>query len=82
MDLTKIFGKYVGVVIRNPDRMTCDVDPVTEEIQATGLKNGFGVLFTKNANFVPSKRCGNMVTAYIEQADAHGAAWKITRFAL
>lgn len=39
--LNLIFSRYAGNEIRNPDRMTCDVDPVIESVSAHIRTLGF-----------------------------------------
>lgn len=39
-NLKAIFGKFSGQPLKNPDRMTCDVDGVLSELADTARKNG------------------------------------------
>ncbi|MCD8566541.1 MAG: hypothetical protein LRY36_01230 [Alphaproteobacteria bacterium] len=82
MDLAQTFGHFVGQTIQNPDRVTCDFDPVAGDIQATAYKNGLMLTFAKNANWTGPGFGGKAVIAYIDKADDSGKTWTITRFAL
>lgn len=39
-NLNAIFGKYAGQALKDPDRLTCDIDGVYESMQSDALKNG------------------------------------------
>ena len=39
--LEKIFNQYAGKEIKNPDRLTCDIDPVMEELGEKVYEAGF-----------------------------------------
>ena len=40
MDLNKIFGHFAGQTLKNPDRMTCDMDDVLTDMQEVAAKHG------------------------------------------
>jgi len=42
-DLKKIFGQYTGQTLKNPNRLTCDVDTVLEGIKATADQHKLGL---------------------------------------
>lgn len=42
--LKQIFGKFSGQPLLNPDRLTCDVDPVVEAIREEAAQHGLEVL--------------------------------------
>lgn len=55
--LTQIFGKFSGQTILNPNRMTCDVDMVLEEIRAEAEQHGLDVLVEyPGAQNIPDSR--------------------------
>ena len=43
MNLQDIFGKYAGQTLKDPMRVTCDVDSVLEEIKATAAQHGYSL---------------------------------------
>ena len=43
MDLTTIFGKYAGQPLLDPMRVSCDVDPVIEDMQLAATHVGLTV---------------------------------------
>lgn len=48
MDLTEEFQRFVGVIIKNPERMTCDCDtPEGEDLAGEAQKHGLHVVFEK-----------------------------------
>jgi len=70
-NLTAIFGKYVGQTLKDPDRITCDMDSVLLAMQADATKNGLElrVLFPgKMADFGNNS---NRANVFVEQ-DAGG----------
>ncbi|WP_435641438.1 hypothetical protein [Micavibrio aeruginosavorus] len=40
MDLSKIFGQFAGQTLKNPQRMTCDMDDVLTNMQDVAAQNG------------------------------------------
>lgn len=43
MDLKAIFGKYAGQALLDPMRVTCDIDPVLEDLKAAATHVGLTV---------------------------------------
>ncbi len=39
-DLTAIFGKFSGKTLKNPDRLTCDIDQTMYALEETAALNG------------------------------------------
>ena len=63
-NLTAIFGKYVGQTLKNPDRITCDMDTVLMGMEADATKNGLElrVLFPgKLADFGNNPNRANVI---------------------
>ena len=66
-NLNKIFGKFAGRELLDPKRMTCEEDPVIEEMQVEAAKNSLTlqVLFPNtgsDCSFNP-----NRVNAVVEK---------------
>lgn len=75
-DIHKIFDRYVGSEIKDPDRMACDCDPVADPIVAEARKHHLQLVFEKagSQQEYPPKA----VHAHIELAGNN--RWTITSF--
>ena len=54
-NITHLFNKFAGMELRNPDRLTTDIDPVAAEMAQLAKDNGFklrikfpGKMFTQD----------------------------------
>lgn len=43
MNLQDIFGKYAGQTLKDPMRVSCDIDDVLEDIKATASQHGYSL---------------------------------------
>ncbi len=73
------FRGFVGLTIKNPDRLTCDVDLVVDKIRGVAARNGLILNFQKAAipaGAFPPK----VVTGHIAPENFHKSRWRITEF--
>lgn len=85
MSLKDEFQKYVGLVIRDPDRMTCDMDPEAQKISDLAGKHGLMAAFSKDdGTSEPFMLDVEAVHVEITQdgvpADATPGSWKVKAF--
>lgn len=78
MSLKDEFKKYIGETIRNPWRMTCDIDPKAEEMSQTARKYGYTMLFSSATE---QKADTPYSEKYIDvQVDPQGAGYTVKSF--
>ncbi len=72
LDLSAIFGKFAGQQVKDPNRLTADIDTVAEQMRDTAKQHGLtlrlkfpGMMYTQDAK-------PNRVNADVEK-DANGA---------
>lgn len=51
MGIINEFSGYIGQTIKNPDRVTCDVDELADEIRQKASNNGLMAAFIDNTKF-------------------------------
>lgn len=85
MSLKDEFQKYVGLVIKDPDRLTCDTDPEAQKISDLAGKHGLMAAFAKDdGTSQPFMLDVDAVHVLITQddvpADATPGSWKVKEF--
>lgn len=73
------FKQFIGRNIKNPDRLTCDTDPVADAIQSIARKNMLRLVFQKAGEPSAVMPALPSVIAHIEPA---GTSWRVTDFNL
>lgn len=53
MGINQDFKQYVGQIIKDPDRLTCDTDPVADALNQESQKHGLLLHFKKATDTEP-----------------------------
>jgi len=76
MSLTKLFNKYIGQSIKDPERLTCDCDNVADDLVISARANGLIVNFVKAGASVKGDTPMDRLIVDIEP-DTASNGWKI-----
>lgn len=73
--LSKIFGKFAGQALLDPNRLTCNMDPVLMEMDTEARKNGLQLRFLFPGAGATDDMQLNRVNAFAEK-NAKGG-WQV-----
>jgi hypothetical protein len=75
VNLKEIFGKFAGQELRDPRRLTCDMDPVLMDMDAAARKNGLQLRFLFPGGGATDDYNTKRVNAYAEKNPRGG--WRV-----
>jgi hypothetical protein len=78
-DLKNEFQGFIGLTVKNPDRLSCDIDLTADKIGGAAARNGLMLIFQK-ASTPAGTALAKTVTAHITPENLSGSRWRITEF--
>ena len=72
-NLSALFNKFVGQRIKNPNRLTCDIDPVMYEMEGVARQNGLDLRVILPGEHSDRTPRPDRVTVYAADQQANGS---------